>query len=650
MEARFRPAPPQADLPALEERILAYWRERGIVGKGLARNEGAEEWVFYEGPPTANGKPGIHHVEARIFKDIFPRFRAMTGRYVHRKAGWDCHGLPVELEIEKELGISRKDQIEEYGIERFNARCRVSVQRYVSEWERLTERIGFWINTEEAYWTMTPEYVESVWWSLKKLFDDGLLYEDYKSVPYCPRCETALSDHELNYPGSYRTVSDPSIYVRFPLEGEEADLLVWTTTPWTLPSNLAAAVHPKVRYVKLAPPAPPGIGAARPVIVAEPLAERVAPGARVLETIDAPSLAGRRYRPPFSLVRPDKPAWFVIEETFVTTTDGTGIVHIAPAFGSEDLEAARRHGLPFISLVDASGRMRAEAGAFAGMPVKEADPRIIADLEDRGLLFRKESYEHSYPHCWRCATPLLYYAKTSWYVRTTARKEVLMAENEKTCWHPGSIKNGRYGDWLANNVDWALSRDRFWGTPLPIWRCRSGHDLCVGSRTELSQRSGRDLADLDPHRPFVDRVTFPCPACGEESRRVPEVIDAWYDSGAMPFAQWGHPHQNVELFRRRFPADFIAEALDQTRGWFYSLMAVGALVLGRSSYRNVLCLGLIVDEQGRKMSKSLGNVLDPWTVLERQGADALRWYLFTSGSPWANRRLGPAAVDEVLRR
>jgi len=649
MDRLFSPVASQVSFPELERRILDYWAEHDIVARGLARNEGAEEWVFYEGPPTANGRPGVHHVEARIFKDIFPRFQAMRGRYVHRKGGWDCHGLPVELQVEKELGFNRKAQIEEYGIERFNALCRESVLRYVAEWERLTDRIAFWINMDDAYLTMNPEYVESVWWSLKTLHDAGLLFQDYKSVPYCPRCETALSDHELNYPGSYRTVTDPSIYVRFPLvdvPGQApGDLLVWTTTPWTLPSNLAAAINPEVTYALVA------WGAERPVILAEDLVETVlAPGARVVETLTAEQLTGRRYEPPFRFVEPDAPAWFVIAEEYVTTTDGTGIVHIAPAFGTEDLEAGRRHGLPFVNLVDPSGHFVPAAGPFAGMWVKDADEAVIADLDARHLLFKMEPYEHNYPHCWRCGTPLLYYAKSSWFARTTAKREELLAENEKTMWHPESIKHGRYGDWLANNVDWALSRDRYWGTPLPIWRCPEGHETCVGSRAELSALAGRDLSELDPHRPFVDEVTFPCPDCSVTATRTPEVIDAWYDSGSMPFAQWGYPHRNEELFRRRFPADFIAEGLDQTRGWFYSLMAVSTLVFGRSSYKEVLCLGLIVDEDGRKMSKSVGNVLDPWVVLESQGGDALRWYLFTSGSPWANRRLGPTVVEEFLRR
>ncbi|HEU5002786.1 MAG TPA: isoleucine--tRNA ligase [Actinomycetota bacterium] len=645
MAPPFSPVAPQVRFPEVEQRILAYWARHDIVARGLAQNEGAPEWVFYEGPPTANGRPGVHHVEARIFKDIFPRFQVMRGRYVHRKGGWDCHGLPVELQIEKELGFNRKAQIEEYGIERFNAACRESVLRYVAEWERLTERIGFWINMDEAYLTMRPEYVESVWWSLKALYDAGLLFQDHKSVPYCPRCETALSDHELNYAGSYRTVTDPSVYVRFPLVDGDADLLVWTTTPWTLPSNLAAAVNPEVTYAKVA------WGHERPVILAEELVTQVLnEGARIIETFPASELVGKHYTPPFRYVEPDSDAWFVIDEEYVTTTDGTGIVHIAPAFGTEDLEAGRRHGLPFVNLVDRSGHFVPEAGPLAGMWVKDADRVVIEDLSARDLLFKEVAYEHNYPHCWRCGTPLLYYAKSSWFVRTTRFREGLLAQNEQTTWHPEAIKHGRYGDWLANNIDWALSRDRYWGTPLPIWECPENHRTVAGSREDLSKLAGRDLTGLDPHRPFVDEVTFACPECGQEAHRVPEVIDAWYDSGSMPFAQWGYPRTGVETVRRRFPADFICEGLDQTRGWFYSLMAVSTLVFGRSSYKQVLCLGLIVDEDGRKMSKSTGNVLDPWSVLDAQGADALRWYLFTSGSPWANRRLGPGVVEEFLRR
>jgi isoleucyl-tRNA synthetase len=644
MHGSFRPVAPQVSFPEMERRILAYWSENQIVSKGLARNQGAEEWVFYEGPPTANAPPGVHHVEARVFKDIFCRFHAMRGRYVHRKGGWDCHGLPVELEVEKELGLTSKQEIEAFGVAAFNERCRESVRRYVREWEAVTARMAFWINMEDAYWTMSPDYVESVWWSLKKLFDDGLLFLDYRSAPYCPRCETPLSDHELGQPDVYQMVGDPSIFVRLPLEDEEADLLVWTTTPWTLPSNLAAAVHPEVTYAKVR-------AGGRPVIVAEPLVGAVlGDDAQVLETFAARRLEGRKYRPPFRFAEPDRPAWFVVLEDFVTTSDGTGVVHIAPAFGAEDLETGRRHDLPFVNFVDLSGRFVDSAAPFAGLPIKEADPLITEDLRARGLLFRAETYEHNYPHCWRCRTPLLYCALESWYVRTTARKQELLEQNEATAWYPETIKEGRYGEWLRNNVDWALSRTRYWGTPLPIFRCRQAHFTCVGSRAELSELTGTDHSQLDPHRPFVDDITFPCPHCGEQAERVPHVIDTWYDSGSMPFAQWGYPAEGVTTLENRFPADFIAEALDQTRGWFYTLMAVSTLLFGRSSYRNVLCLGLLVDDQGRKMSKSLGNVLDPGEIFERFGADALRWWMFISGSPWANRRIGAGTLDELVRR
>lgn len=645
MSEVFHPISPQVSLPAVEERILEYWRRHGIVEKGLALNEGAEEWVFYEGPPTANAKPHVGNVETQVFKDIFPRFQAMRGRYVHRKAGWDCHGLPVELEIEKELGLTSKRQIEEYGIQRFNERCRASVQRYVEEWEWVSERVAFWINIRDAYWTMSADFVESVWWSLKRLHGAGLLFQDYRSAPYCPRCETVLSDHEQNQPEAYKTVRDPSVYVRLPLIDDDADLLIWTTTPWTLPSNLAAAVHPDVRYASVV------VDGGRPVILAESLVEQVVgQGGQILETFDARRLEGRRYKPPYEFVKPNKPAWFVIPEDFVSMEDGTGIVHIAPAFGAEDMEAGRRHDLPFVNLVDPSGHFVAEAGPFSGMFIKDADKNIASDLKGRGLLFREETYEHNYPHCWRCKTPLLYYGTTSWYVRTTSQKAELLEQNEKTNWYPAHIKHGRYGQWLRNNVDWALSRNRYWGTPLPIWRCSSHHDTVIGSRSELSDLTGTDLSALDPHRPFVDKVSFPCPKCGEISLRLPEVIDVWYDSGSMPFAQWGYPHKGEELFKERFPADFIAEALDQTRGWFYSLMAVSTLLFGESSYRNALCLGLFLDEEARKMSKSIGNVIDPWDIINRYGADALRWFMFTSGSPWANRRLGPTVIEDLMRR
>ena len=644
MAPRFRPVAPKVEFPEVEERILAYWRERDIPNRGLSLNEGSKEWVFYEGPPTANNRPHIGHVETRVFKDIYPRFHSMRGSYVHRKAGWDCHGLPVEVEVEKSLGLNSKRDIEEFGISKFNELCRESVRQYVADWEKLTERIGFWVNTEDAYWTMASEYIESVWWSLKTLFDRGLIFQDYRSSPYCPRCETGLSDHEMGQPDVYKMVSDPSVYVRLPLRERESDLLIWTTTPWTLPSNLAAAIHPDVTYAEVKTQG-------RPLILAEALVEQVLGSeADVITTMPARELEGMHYLPPFDFAEDDDSAWIVVMEDFVTTSDGTGVVHIAPAFGAEDLETGKRHGLPFLNLVDRSGHMTDAAGPFAGLGVKEADPRIIEDLERRELLFRSERYEHNYPHCWRCRTPLLYYAKESWYIRTTDYKQEFLAENEATNWYPETIKSGRFGDWLRNNVDWALSRDRYWGTPLPIWRCPDDHLTCVGSIQELSQLAGKELTGLDPHRPFVDEVTFACPDCRQESKRVPDVIDAWYDSGSMPFAQWGYPHTGAEEFEKRFPADFISEAIDQTRGWFYSLLACSTLLFDQNSYRNALCLGFLVDTEGRKMSKSLGNISDPWDVIRDQGADALRWFMLTSGSPWANRRLGPDQVEELMRR
>ena len=640
--AVFREVNAQVELPALETQILERWRERDVFARSLAQRTGAEEFVMYEGPPTANGRPGVHHVLARVFKDIYPRYKTMRGFSAPRKAGWDCHGLPVELEVEKELGLSSKREIEAFGIEKFNARCRESVLRYVSEWERLTERIAYWIDLSDAYKTMDNEYVESVWWSLRKVYEQGLMSEDYKVVPYCPRCGTPLSDHEVAL--GYATVTDPSVYVRFPLtDTPGTSLLVWTTTPWTLISNAAVAIHPEVSYVAVE-------HKGERLILAEPLVHRVlGPDAKPVEWFDAGSLEGRAYEPPFRFDEPDKRAWYVVSAEFVTTEDGTGIVHMAPAYGAEDLEVGRQFDLPVIHLVDEEGKFVSAVTPWAGRFVKEADPDIIADLDRRGLLLRAETIEHTYPLCWRCGTPLLYYARTSWYIRTTARKQELLAANETINWYPDHIKHGRFGDWLANNIDWSLSRNRYWGTPLPIWRCEQGHAVCIGEVADLAERAGRDLTNLDLHRPFVDEVTFGCAECGGEMRRVREVIDAWYDSGSMPFAQWHYPFEREDTFDKRFPADYICEAIDQTRGWFYSLLAVSTLLHGKSSYENCVCLGHIVDKDGRKMSKSIGNVLDPWDLLERYGADALRFYFFTSGNPWASRRVYAEAIGEVQR-
>ncbi|MGH2728363.1 MAG: isoleucine--tRNA ligase, partial [Actinomycetota bacterium] len=638
----FRPVDPKQSFPALEEEVLERWRRDDVFHAQLARRQGAETWSFYEGPPTANGLPGSHHVFSRVFKDIYPRYKTMRGFAVPRRGGWDCHGLPVELEVEKELGLTSKRDIEAYGIEKFNARCRESVLRYVADFERLTERIAYWTDISDAYKTMDNEYVESVWWSLKKIYDQGLLYEDFKVVPYCPRCGTPLSDHEVAQ--GYSTVTDPSVYVRFPLVGEEnTSLLVWTTTPWTLLSNAAVAIHPEVRYVAVEHDG-------ERLIMAEPLVHRVlGPDAKPVEWFDEGALDGREYVPPFSFAKPAERAWFVVSAEFVTTEDGTGIVHMAPAYGAEDLEVGRQFGLPVIHLVDGEGKFVEQVRPWAGRFVKEADPDIIRDLDRRGLLLRAETIEHTYPLCWRCKTPLLYYARTSWYIRTTARKQNLLDANEAVNWYPEHIKHGRFGDWLANNIDWSLSRNRYWGTPLPIWRCPEGHLVCIGEVADLGERAGRDLSGLDLHRPFIDEVTFGCTECGGEMRRVREVIDAWYDSGSMPFAQWHYPFEREDVFDRRFPADYICEGIDQTRGWFYSLLAISTLLWGRSSYDNCVCLGLIVDPEGRKMSKSLGNVLDPWEVIERFGADALRWFLFTSGNPWGTSRVGFETISEVQR-
>jgi isoleucyl-tRNA synthetase len=647
-QVRITPLPAHVDLPALEHDVLQRWRDRKVFERSLERTAGGPLWVFYEGPPTANGTPGTHHVEARVFKDVFPRYRTMKGYHVPRRAGWDCHGLPVEIAVEKELGFSGKQDIERYGIAEFNARCRESVLRHVDEFAQMTERMGYWVDMTEAYWTMNPDYLQSVWWSLKVIWEKGLLVEDHRVTPYCPRCGTGLSDHEVAQ--GYESVVDPSVYVRFPLTGGPAaefgaDLLVWTTTPWTLVSNTAVAVHPDVEYVVARSPR-------GTFVVAASLAERALgadPAPQVLARFPGRELEHSTYTRPFDLV--DIPgAHYVILADYVTTEDGSGLVHQAPAFGADDLASIREYGMPVVNPIEPDGHFRADVPLVGGMFFKAADATLVADLRKRGLLVREEPYEHAYPHCWRCHTPLMYYALPSWYIRTTAIKDALLRENERTTWYPEHVKHGRYGDWLNNNVDWALSRDRYWGTPLPIWRCPDGHDTCVGSLAELSELAGRDLSTLDPHRPYVDEVTLACPTCGARAGRVPQVIDAWYDSGSMPFAQWGAPHRNREEFEAAYPAQYICEAIDQTRGWFYTLMAVGTLVFDRSSYETVLCLGLILADDGRKMSKHLGNILEPMPLMDRHGADAVRWFMLCSGSPWSSRRIGHAVLEEIVRK
>jgi len=649
----FHPVDPRQSFPEMEERIAAGWKESGVFERSLAQREGAEVWSFYEGPPTANGRPGSHHVLSRVFKDIYPRYKAMRGYRVPRKAGWDCHGLPVELEVEKKLGISSKQEIEEHGIEEFNRMCRESVFEYVEEWNRLTERIGFWIDLDDPYVTMDNDYIESVWWSLKELYDSERLYEGHRVSPYCPRCGTALSSHEVAQ--GYKDVVDPSVFVRFPLEDRDASLLIWTTTPWTLPGNYAVALDPSVTYAEVE-------FEGERVILAEALIEKVlGEGVTASETFKGSDLVGSRYCAPFPGMAENSGKFEVIEGDFVTTDDGTGLVHIAPAFGEDDYRAAIANGLydpssrgpegTLFNPVGLDGRFDERVKGFAGEFVKdpEVTGRLIAHLREHGRLFRATDYEHSYPHCWRCGTPLLYYAKASWYIKTSEARDAMLAGNEKIGWHPEHIKEGRFGRWLENNVDWALSRDRYWGTPLPVWECDSpdcDEAVCIGSVAELKEKAGSVPDDL--HRPFIDDVTWTC-ECGGEMRRVISVIDTWYDSGAMPFAQFHYPFEGKEEFEERFPADYICEAIDQTRGWFYTLLAESTLLFDEPSYRNCVCLGLILDGEGQKMSKSKGNVVAPWDVIDQFGADAFRWYLFTAQQPWAGYRFSTEAISEALR-
>ncbi len=640
MEQPHRPVSRQPSFPRLEQEVLARWRQRDVFGESLRRRRGAPSWGFYEGPPTANGAPGSHHVLARVFKDIFPRYKTMRGFYVERKGGWDCHGLAVELAVEDELGFTSKGDIERYGIAEFNAVCRDRVLSHVDDWNRLTERIGFWIDLEDAYRTLDPAYVESVWWSLKTIYDRGLLYEKFKVVPYCPRDQVTLSSHELGQPDVYREVLDPSVYVKLP--SPRGTLLVWTTTPWTLVSNAAVAVDPELMYVRTD----------ESYVLAEAAVQRVlGEEARIVERFEGSELVGTRYEAPFDFIPGSEygpKGHTVLPAEFVSADEGTGLVHTAVAFGEDDFRLGEQQGLNVINPVRLDGTYDERIGPYAGRWVKDADQDLIEDLRSRDRLLRAELYEHSYPHCWRCGTPLLYYAKPSWYIATSQLKDRLLASNETVSWYPEHVKHGRFGNWLEGNVDWALSRERYWGTPLPIWRCPRDHVHAVGSLTELAQLSGTRLDD--PHRPFVDEVTFPCPHCDGQMRRVEEVIDVWFDSGSMPFAQFHAPRENEDHFEERFPADFVCEGLDQTRGWFYSLLAVSTLLFDRSPYRNVVCLGLILDEEGRKMSKSMGNTVEPWDVLDRFGADAFRWYFFTSKQPWDGYRFSLGTIEQSVRQ
>ena len=635
-----RPVDPRASFPELEEKVLVRWRERDVFARVIERHRDEPLWTFFEGPPTANGAPGSHHVESRAFKDIFVRYKTMCGFHVTRKAGWDCHGLPVELAVERELGMQSKADIETYGIEAFNKRCREKVLSHIDDWIRLTERIGFWVDTDNAYKTLDASYIESVWWALKTIHDKGLLYERLKVVPYCPRCGTALSSHELGQPGAYQDVVDPSAYVILP--SRRGELVVWTTTPWTLVSNAAVAVDPDMTYVKTADG----------FIVAEALASAVfGEGVEIVERFPGSDLVGLHYEPPFEFIAGTdygEKGHTVLPADFVTAEDGTGLVHTAIAFGEDDFRLGEVHGLRAINPVRSDGTYDERIGDYAGRNVRDAEPDLIEDLRSRGKLLRAEPYEHSYPHCWRCDTPLLYYAKPSWYIGTSQIRDRLLASNELINWQPPHVKHGRFGKWLEGNVDWALSRERYWGTPLPVWRCGAGHIHVIGSLAELQQRSGLALAE--PHRPFVDDLTFPCADCAEPMRRVPDVIDVWFDSGSMPFAQYGAPHTGQAEFEHHFPADYICEALDQTRGWFYSMLAVSTLLFDTTSYRNVVCLGLLLDANGAKMSKSKGNMIEPWDVLDTYGADAFRWYLFASKYPWDGYRFSLDALGEAVRQ
>jgi isoleucyl-tRNA synthetase len=652
------------ELPALEQQVLERWRERDVFAQSLRMRAGAQRWNFYEGPPTANGPPGSHHVLSRVFKDIYPRFQTMRGYLVERKGGWDCHGLPVEIAVEQQLGIKSKAQVEEYGIGAFNERCRESVFEYLEEWNRLTERIGFWLDLDDAYRTLDESYIESVWWALSQIDRRELLYEGHKVVPYCPRCETTLSSHEVAL--GYRDVVDPSVYLKLAVSGGEDRLLVWTTTPWTLPGNVALAVSPRASYARAR------VGDDFYVLVSDRVEPVLGKDAQIVEQFSGEELVARYggYQGPIFAASDREPGVLpILADDFVTTQDGTGIVHLAPAFGEDDYRVAAAAGIfrgdeprTLYNPVKPDGTydervLSRDGEPYAGRFVKDAEltKELIEDLDARGLLLRVEDYEHSYPHCWRSGDPLLYYAKPSWYIATTKLRDELLAANETVSWYPPHVKHGRFGDWLGNNVDWALSRERYWGTPLPVWRCEAGHVHMIGSFEELADRSGRELADH--HRPFVDDVEFACPHedadgeldCKRTMRRVPEVIDVWFDSGAMPFAQHHFPFEHAEGFEHDYPADFICEAQDQTRGWFYSLLAVATLLGEPPPYRNVVCLGLILDEDGQKMSKSKGNAIEPWQVLDTYGADAFRWYFFTSKQPWDGYRFSAETIGEGVR-
>ena len=645
-KTKFTDVTPSVSFPKMEEQLLELWRERNVFKRAAEERKDGPKYVFFEGPPTANGLPGIHHVLARAFKDMFPRYKIMNGYYCERKGGWDTHGLPVEIAVEKQLGISGKEDIEKIGLEEFNRLCKESVFTCVEEWESMTERMAFWVDMEDPYVTMNNNYIESGWWILKEFWEKDLLFQGYKVVPYCPRCGTALSSHELSL-GYKDDTPDPSVYVKFKIRDRDNEyLLAWTTTPWTLPGNVALAVGEKINYLKVKDVS------GDTLYIAEDLAEKVlTEGYEVLDKLVGKDLLGTRYEPLYNFFPVDKDYAFVVAADFVSTADGTGIVHMAPAFGADDMEVGRQHDLPVIMTINPNGTFKDEV-TWAGTFVKEADPQIEEELASRNLLYKSETYLHTYPFCWRCDTPLLYYARETWYIRTSQFKDRLVENNQQINWVPAHVKDGRFGKWLENNIDWALGRERFWGTPLPVWKSdaeESSHVECIGSVAELSEKAGRDLSELDLHRPYVDDITWPAPD-GGTMRRVPEVIDVWFDSGAMPIAQQHYPFENQELYAEQQQADYICEAVDQTRGWFYSLHAISTLLYDRPAYKNVLCLGHILAEDGSKMSKSKGNVVDPWEVFNEYGADAARWNMYTASPPGNSRRFSMNLVGETVRK
>ena len=633
-----------------EKEVSKFWKEHHIFEKSIEEREGCPEYMFYDGPPTANGKPHVGHVVTRAIKDMIPRYRTMKGYQVPRKAGWDTHGLPVELEVEQELGLDGKEQIEQYGVEPFIERCKANVWKYKGMWEEFSETVGFWADMENPYVTYYDDFIESEWWALKTIWDKGLLYKGFKIVPYCPRCGTPLSSHEVAQ--GYKDVKERSAIVRFKVKGEDAYFLAWTTTPWTLPSNVALCVNPDDTYCKVK--AADGYT----YYMAEALLENVlgrlktedAPAYEILETYKGKDLEYKEYEPLFKCsgdvaAKQNKKGFFVTCDSYVTMSDGTGIVHIAPAFGEDDAKVGRKYDLPFVQLVDSKGEMTKET-PYAGLFVKKADPEVLKDLEAEGKLFAAPKFEHSYPHCWRCNTPLIYYARESWFIKMTAVKDHLIANNNNINWIPESIGKGRFGDWLTNVQDWGLSRNRYWGTPLNIWQCSCGHMHAIGSKEELKKMSPDCPDNIELHRPFIDQVHVTCPKCGKPMTRVPEVIDCWFDSGSMPFAQYHYPFENKEVFEKNFPADFISEAVDQTRGWFYSLLAISTLLFDKAPYKNVIVLGHIQDKDGQKMSKSKGNAVDPMDALRQHGADAIRWYFYSNSAPWLPNRFHDDAVKE----